>query len=135
MADAIVPARTWIDIHLVILNDNLIGLDIVRELVEGAAALQVEASVVPMASKDAVADAALMEREAHLRAAVVDGVDRVGPGWREDGDAMPPAGDDGDRRELVAWPDAHERIRVCRGWTGRCGCHYVLLIQNMQHLA
>ena len=48
---------------------------VVGEGVEGAAAAQVEARVVPVAGQDAVAAAATAQREAHVRAAVIDGVD------------------------------------------------------------
>src|SRR5439155_27180510 len=44
---------------------------VVRPLVEGAAAAEVEPGVVPVAGQHAVTDAAAMEREAHVRAAVV----------------------------------------------------------------
>ena len=47
---------------------------LVRPLVERAAGREVEASVVPVAGEDPVADRAAMEREAHVRAAVVDRV-------------------------------------------------------------
>ena len=43
--------------------------------IKGAAAFEVEAGVVPMTGQDAVVDAAALEREAHVRAAIVDGKD------------------------------------------------------------
>src|SRR5215207_3928440 len=49
------------------------GRDIVGPKIEGAAARQVEARVMPMAGQDAVLDAAAIERKAHMRAAVVKG--------------------------------------------------------------
>ena len=48
-----------------------------RELVERAARRKVEARVVPVAGQDAVVDAASIEREPHVRAAVVYGEDPV----------------------------------------------------------
>src|SRR2546421_176730 len=50
---------------------------VVGEGIEGAAAAQVEARVVPVTGQDAVAAAATAQREAHVRAAVVDGVHGV----------------------------------------------------------
>ena len=51
------------------------GRHVVRPQVEGAAAFEIEASVVPMAGQDAVRDAAALEREAHVRATIVEGED------------------------------------------------------------
>ena len=49
------------------------GRRVVRPEIEGAAAFEVEAGVVPMACQDAVLDAAPVERKAHVRATVVEG--------------------------------------------------------------
>ena len=54
-----------------------IGGHIVGPEVEAAAAAEVEAGMMPVAGKDAVADRAPVEWKAHMRAAVVDGVDAV----------------------------------------------------------
>src|SRR5437879_13721691 len=43
--------------------------------VEGAATFEIEASVVPVTGQDAVLDAAALEREAHVRAPIVEGED------------------------------------------------------------
>ena len=48
---------------------------VVRPQVEGAAAFEIEAGVVPMTGQDAVLDAAALEREAHVRATIVEGED------------------------------------------------------------
>jgi hypothetical protein len=48
---------------------------VVRPQVEGAAAFEIEAGVVPMTGQDAVLDAAALEREAHVRATIVEGKD------------------------------------------------------------
>ena len=50
------------------------GRYVVRPQVEGAAGGQVEAGVMPVAGEDAVVDAAAIEGEAHVGAAVVQGV-------------------------------------------------------------
>ncbi len=49
------------------------GRHVVRPWIEGAAACQVEAGVMPVAGQDAVLDAAAVEREAHMRAPIVEG--------------------------------------------------------------
>ena len=51
------------------------GRRVVRPEIESAAAFEVEAGVVPMTGQDPVLDAAPVEREAHVRATVVEGVD------------------------------------------------------------
>ena len=48
------------------------GRRVVRPEVERAAALEIEAGVVPMTGQDAVLDASAVEREAHVRASVVE---------------------------------------------------------------
>ena len=48
---------------------------VVRPEVEGAATFEIEASVVPVTGQDAVLDAAALEREAHVRAPIVEGED------------------------------------------------------------
>ena len=45
---------------------------VVRPQIEGAAAFEVKAGVVPVAGEDAVLDAAPVEREAHVRAPIVE---------------------------------------------------------------
>jgi hypothetical protein len=51
------------------------GWYVVRPQIKGAAAFQIEASVVPMTGQDAILDTAPLEREAHVRAAIVEGED------------------------------------------------------------
>jgi len=45
---------------------------IVRPQVEGTAAFEIKPGVVPMTGQDAVFDAATLEREAHMRAPIVE---------------------------------------------------------------
>ena len=51
------------------------GRRLVGPQIESAAAFEVEAGVVPMTGQDPVLDAAPVEREAHVRATVVEGED------------------------------------------------------------
>ena len=48
------------------------GRHVVGPQIEGAAARQIEAGVMPMAGQDAVLDAAAVERKTHMRAAIVE---------------------------------------------------------------
>src|SRR5262249_3094059 len=48
---------------------------VVRPQVEGAAAFEIEAGVVPMTGQDAVLDAPALQREAHVWATIVEGED------------------------------------------------------------
>src|SRR5262245_45654948 len=48
---------------------------VVGPQVEGAAAFELEAGVVPMTGQDAVLDAAALEREPHMRTTIVEGED------------------------------------------------------------
>jgi hypothetical protein len=58
--------------HVALAQLDRTGRDVVRPQVEGAAAVDVEPRVVPMAGQDAVLDAAAVEREAHVRATIVE---------------------------------------------------------------
>jgi hypothetical protein len=49
--------------------------NVVRPQVEGTAAFEIEAGMVPMTGQDAIGDAAALEREAHVRATIVEGED------------------------------------------------------------
>ena len=53
------------------------GRHVVRPQVERAAAGQIEPGVMPMAGQDAVLDRPAVEREAHMRAAVVEGGEKM----------------------------------------------------------
>ena len=57
------------------LDMHSITVDVVRPRVEGRAGRDVEARVVPVAVEEAVVDVAPVQREAHVWAAVVDGVE------------------------------------------------------------
>ena len=45
---------------------------VVRPQVEGAAAFEIEAGMVPMTGQDSILKASALEREAHVRAAIVE---------------------------------------------------------------
>ena len=62
-------------------DEDVVAVELDREppqlvgpLVEGPAGREIEPRVVPVARENPVADRAAMQREAHVRAAVVDGV-------------------------------------------------------------
>jgi hypothetical protein len=105
---AVVAMRPRIDVDDAVLDDGGIGLDVVGPGIERAAALQIEASMMPMAGQDAVGDASLVQREAHVWAAVVDGVDRLGDRRGENGDPVPSPGDDRHSAQLRPRADADE---------------------------
>ncbi len=65
--------------HVVAVDVDRVGPDVVRERIQGAAGLEVEAGVVPVARQQSVLDGAPVQGKAHVRAAVVDG---VGPARR-----------------------------------------------------
>ena len=72
------PGRRYgVDEDLAVPDLDRIGGHVVGEQVEGAAAGQVEAGVMPVAGEDAVLDGAAVKRKAHVRAAVIDRVDLV----------------------------------------------------------
>jgi hypothetical protein len=48
---------------------------IIRPEIKGAAAFEIKAGVVPMTAQDTVLDAALFQREAHMRATIVESED------------------------------------------------------------
>jgi hypothetical protein len=60
---------------LAIANRDRAGRHVVRPQVERAAAFEIETRVVPVTGQDAVLDAATLKREAHVRAAIVEGKD------------------------------------------------------------
>src|SRR5258707_15534170 len=62
---------------------------VVRPQVEGAAAFEVEAGVVPMTGQDAVLDASALKWEAHVRATIVEGEDAPAVVDDEDGTMAP----------------------------------------------
>ena len=109
----VVSARPRIDVDDAILDDRGVGLDVVGPGIERAAALQIEAGVMPMAGEDAVGDAPLVQREAHVRAAVVDGVDCLGDRRGENGDPVPSPRDDGHSNQFRPRANADEMsIRI-----------------------
>ncbi len=66
--------RRRVEPHVAVAHLGVEGGDVVGEGIEGAAAGEIEARVVPVAGEDAVAHRAAAEREAHVRAAVVERV-------------------------------------------------------------
>src|SRR5262249_32633499 len=75
----LMPVRGWIGMTERGLYPNLTiahfdGADryVVRPQIESAAAFEIEASVVPVTGQDPVLDAAALEREAHVRAAIIE---------------------------------------------------------------
>ena len=66
--------------HLAVASLRGEGADVVGPEVEGAAGGQVEAGVVPVTGQDAVLEGAPVQGEAHVGAAVVDGMDLIAPG-------------------------------------------------------
>jgi hypothetical protein len=76
------------------------GRDVVRPQVEGAAAFEIEAGVVPVAGQNPVLDAAAFEREAHVRTAIVEGED------------APTVVDDEDRRMVAVHDEPTLRLEL-----------------------
>ena len=74
------------DVHedLVAVDADGEATQLVRELVERPARLEVEARVVPVAREDSVAHGSAMQRETHVRTAVVDRVHVVPVGEEAD---------------------------------------------------
>ena len=81
--DRIAPRRQ-VHVHVIALDLDGEAAQLVGELVERAARAEVEARVVPVAREDPVADRPAVQREAHVRAAVVDRVDLVALGQQAD---------------------------------------------------
>src|SRR5262249_8280117 len=65
------------------------GRYIVGPEVEGAPAVEIEPSVVPVTGQNAVLDAAALERKAHVRTPVVEGKDAPAIVHDEDRTVMP----------------------------------------------
>ena len=66
-----------VDEHVVTVDRHVEATRVVGERIEGAAARKVEAGVVPVTRDEAALDRALVQREAHVRAAVLDRVRAV----------------------------------------------------------
>jgi hypothetical protein len=60
------------------------GRRVVRPQIEGTAAFEIEAGVMPMTGQNAVLDAAALERKAHVRATVVERKDAPAVVYDED---------------------------------------------------
>ena len=90
-ADRIKLGRTRIDPDFAVDDRHRECPDIVGKRIERTAAREVEPRVVPVARQDAVSNGASVQREAHVRAAVVDRSERVP--MAEHGDRMTPARD------------------------------------------
>ena len=107
------PAVPLGEVSGVAVDVNGEAAQLVRPLVERAAGAEVEARVVPVAGEDPVVDRPAVQREAHVRAAVVDGVDRVSLGEQADRVAIEAHDEPPLRAKLV------ERRRPC-GQLARC---------------
>ena len=79
--------RAQIDENVVAADRDREATQLVRELIEGTARPEIEAGVMPMAREDPVADRAAMEREPHVRTAVVDCIHLIAV--REQADRVP----------------------------------------------
>ena len=75
MAGGISLAERRLDPDLATTQLDRAGRNVVGPQIEGAAARQIEARVMPMTSEDAILDAAAIEGKAHMRAAIVQGED------------------------------------------------------------
>ena len=84
--------RPQVDEDVVAVERDRKAPQLVRELVEGPAGREVEASVVPVAGEDPVADRPTVQREAHVRAPVVDRVHLLAV--REEAENVPVLVDD-----------------------------------------
>src|SRR5215218_7424225 len=70
----LVLSRREVHPHLAVSNLHREDARLVGELVEGPAALQIEAGVVPVTGQDAVSYRPAVQRESHMGAAVVHSV-------------------------------------------------------------
>src|SRR5262245_40566806 len=75
----LMPVRGWIGMterglhpDVTIAHVDRADRYVVRPQIKGAAAFEIEASVVPMTGQDAVLDAAALKREPHVRAAIIE---------------------------------------------------------------
>src|SRR5262245_62367073 len=102
------------------------GRDIVGPQIEGAAALEIEARVMPMTGEDAVLDGAAIKRKAHMRAAVVEREDAVPVMHHEDGRMAATQHEPALGLQLGEGAGAHEvggrHVHRCGSWcAGRSG--------------
>ena len=72
--DRIDGGRCHVQINLSVAHLDGVGIHIVGEQIEGAAAHQVEARMVPVTGEDTVLNGPAMQGKTHVRTAVVDGV-------------------------------------------------------------
>jgi len=95
------------------------GWYVICPKIEGAAARKIEPRVVPVASQDAVLDTPSIEREAHVRTSVVEGIHLIlvcdDQNWsmRAADDEMPFAFELLDRACALEF-DAHKHDSFCR---------------------
>ena len=78
-ADAVESVRSRItrrplrvDVDVAVFDDDAVAVDVVRPRVQGPAARDVEARVVPVAVQQPVVQVTAMQRKAHVRATVID---------------------------------------------------------------
>ena len=65
----------WLDPDLAVTHLDRTGRNVVGPEIEGAAARQIEAGVMPVAGQDPIVDAAAFEWETHVRTTIIKGED------------------------------------------------------------
>ena len=73
--DRVARCRGEIDVDAAVLDFDRVDRGVVGKEIEGAAALEVESGVMPVAGQDAVLHGPAMQGEPHVRTAVVHGVE------------------------------------------------------------
>ena len=116
-ADRIELGRTRIDPDLAVDDRHRESPHVVGKRIERAAAREIEPRVVPVARQDAVSNGASVQREAHVRAAVIDRGEPVPK--TENGDRMTPARD----HRAPALPHPLHGIDPQRSARGRSHSH------------
>jgi hypothetical protein len=79
VCEPLLPVRGWIGMtkrglhpDLAIAHLDRTNWRVVRPQIEGAAAFEIKAGVMPMTGQNAVLDSAALERKAHVRATVIE---------------------------------------------------------------
>src|SRR6185503_20918312 len=72
MARRIIVTERGLDPDLAVAHLDRTSWNVIGPEIEGAAARQIEARVMPMTGQDAILNAAAIERKAHMGAAVVE---------------------------------------------------------------
>ncbi len=101
--------------HLTIAHRDLGGRYVVGPGIECPAGGEIEAGVMPVAGEDAVGDRAAMQREAQVRAAIVESEHAVAVPDHQDRAAFALDHDHSLRPQLVEARDAHEALVAVGG--------------------